>query len=412
MVILFLIKILKFLFLNVPFVLPMIWIMGSMVFYFKRERKRLPVTDFSAQPYTILIPCYNEENTAEATICSLDPLPLDKCEIIAINDGSRDNTQMVLEKLALSRPNMRVINLVQNRGKAAALTLGAMASRNEFILCIDADSEVDPDAPRLMLEHFRDPHVAGVTGNPRVKNRGTLVGRLQVGEFSALVGMIKRYHQSLGRLFALSGVLAMFRKSAIESVGYWDTDTVTEDVGISWKLQTSGWALKYEPKATCDVLMPDTIKGLWKQRLRWAQGGFEVILKYGKSVLNNRDVGLCLILLEYIFSVTWAFMLPVTITYAIFSKNLHAVNISYAILLTGVMSFAQFLVGLFLHGRYERSTNLGFIAIWYPFAYWMINSFALFVAVPKVLFGPKRQFSSWVSPDRGGVTYAKNNRNT
>lgn len=401
--------VLKFIFIVVPFMLPMIWIMGAFVFYFKRERKRLALTEFSEQPYTILIPCYNEEKTAEATIRSLDHLPTNKCEIIAINDGSRDKTQMVLEKLAMSRPHMRVINLVQNRGKAAALTLGAMASRHEFILCIDADSELDGNAPRIMMEHFADPNVAGVTGNPRVKNRGTLVGRLQVGEFSALVGMIKRYHQTLGRLFALSGVLVMFRKSAIESIGYWDTDTVTEDVGISWKLQTSGWALKYEPKATCDVLMPDTLKGLWKQRLRWAQGGFEVVLKHGKSVLNGRDVGLRLILLEYIFSVTWAFLLPVTIACAIFGTNLHDINLNYAILLTGVMSFTQFLVGLFLHGRYERSSGLGFVAIWYPFAYWMINSFVLFVAIPKVLFGPKRQFSSWISPDRGGVTYAKNN---
>jgi biofilm PGA synthesis N-glycosyltransferase PgaC len=404
-----LLAIAKFIFLVIPFVLPLIWIMGAFVFYFKRERKRAPLTEFSEQPFTILIPCYNEEKTAEDTIRSLDHLPIDKCEIIAINDGSRDKTQAVLEKLAMSRPHMRVVNLVQNRGKAAALTLGAMASRYEFILCIDADSELDADAPRFMLEHFRDPNVAGVTGNPRVKNRGTLVGRLQVGEFSALVGMIKRYHQTLGRLFALSGVLAMFRKSAIESIGYWDTDTVTEDVGISWKLQTSGWQLKYEPKATCDVLMPDTLQGLWKQRLRWAQGGFEVVLKHGRSVFKSRDMGLRLILLEYIFSVTWAFLLPVTLGCAIFGKNLHGINISYAIMLTGVMSFLQFAVGLFLHGRYERSTNLGFVAIWYPFAYWMINSFVLFVAIPKVLFGPKRQFSSWISPDRGGVTYAKNN---
>ncbi|QDK37712.1 poly-beta-1,6-N-acetyl-D-glucosamine synthase [Bdellovibrio sp. NC01] len=412
MIIAYLPSVLKFLFLIIPFVLPMMWIMGAFVFYFKRERKRFQLTEFSEQPYTILIPCFNEEKTAEATILSLDHLPADKCEIIAINDGSRDKTQAVLEKMAMSRPHMRVINLVQNRGKAAALTLGAMASRNEFILCIDADSELSGDAPRIMMEHFRDPNVAGVTGNPRVKNRGTLVGRLQVGEFSALVGMIKRYHQTLGRLFALSGVLVMFRRSAIESVGYWDTDTVTEDVGISWKLQTSGWALKYEPKATCDVLMPDTLKGLWKQRLRWAQGGFEVVLKHGRSVMKSRDTGLRLILLEYIFSVTWAFLLPVTIGITIFGKSVNGVGINYAILLTGVMSFLQFVVGLFLHGRYERSTGLGFIAIWYPFAYWMINSFVLFVAIPKVLFGPKRQFSSWISPDRGGVTYAQDNRNS
>lgn len=400
----------SYLFLIIPFVLPMIWMMGAFFFYFKRERKKVSLNhELADQPVSILVPCFNEEKTAEATIRSLDRLCKKQFEIVAINDGSLDRTQEVLEKLAIERSNMRVVNLVQNRGKAAALTLGALSCKNEYILCIDADSELDVNAPAYMLKHFIDPNVAGVTGNPRVKNRGTLIGRLQVGEFSALVGMIKRYHQTLGKLFALSGVLVMFRRSAVESVGYWDTDTVTEDVGISWKLQTAGWDLKYEPKAICDVLMPDTLKGLFKQRLRWAQGGFEVFLKHAKSVLKGNDAGLKLIILEYIFSVTWAFLLPVTFVLAVFGQRLNQIPWHFAILVTGLMSFIQFVVGLFLHGKYERSTNLGFISIWYPFAYWMINSFVLFVAIPKVLFGQKRQFSSWISPDRGGITYAKNN---
>lgn len=398
----------SYLFLTIPFVLPFLWIAGALLFYFTRERKKILFKEHhSTTPISILIPCFNEAETVHATIASLDVLPKEQFEIIAINDGSRDQTQRILEELALLRPHMRVVNLVQNRGKAAALTLGAMAAKNEFLLCIDADSELDADAPRYMLAHFDNPHIAGVTGNPRVKNRGTLIGRLQVGEFSALVGMIKRYHQSLGKLFALSGVLVMFRKSAIESVGFWDTDTVTEDVGISWKLQTAGWELRYEPKAICDVLMPDTLKGLWKQRLRWAQGGFEVFLKHAMPVLKGRDTGLKFILLEYVFSVGWAYLLPITILLAVFGKHLSNLPWSFAILMTGMMSMIQFAIGLFLHGRYERSTQLGFISIWYPFAYWLINSLVLFVAVPKVLFTKKRHFSSWISPDRGGVTYAK-----
>lgn len=72
-----------------------------------------------------------------------------------------------------------------------------------------------------MLKHFiEDETVAAVTGNPRIRTRSTLIGRIQVGEFSSIVGMIKRAQQSFGRLFTVSGVITAFRKSAVHEVGY------------------------------------------------------------------------------------------------------------------------------------------------------------------------------------------------
>lgn len=79
---------------------------------------------------------------------------------------------------------------------------------------------------------------------------------MQVGEFSSTVGLIKRCQQVFGRLFTVSGVIALFRKSALEEVGYWSVDMLTEDIDISWKLQTHGWEISYEPRALTWILTP------------------------------------------------------------------------------------------------------------------------------------------------------------
>ena len=74
---------------------------------------------------------------------------------------------------------------------------------------------------------------------------------------------------------ALRAVIVAFRRSALNRVGYWSPDMITEDIDISWRLQLDHWDIRYEPNALCFILMPETLKGLWRQRLRWAQGGVD-----------------------------------------------------------------------------------------------------------------------------------------
>lgn len=63
---------------------------------------------------------------------------------------------------------------------------------------------------------------------------------------------------------------------------------ITEDIDISWKLQLNQWTIFYEPRALCWILMPETLKGLWNQRLRWAQGGASIPQKYDKVVAQRK----------------------------------------------------------------------------------------------------------------------------
>jgi len=268
-----------------PLFMSAIWITGGIYFWFYRERKwpwgkEVPPPVLEGNPLiSILIPCYNEGLNARETVQAAMAQRYENIEVIAINDGSSDNTAEVLDMLAAEYPRLRVIHLAENQGKAVALKTGAAAARSDFLVCIDGDALLDRDtAAYLVAPLLQFPRVGAVTGNPRIRTRSTLIGRVQVGEFSSIIGLIKRTQRIYGQVFTVSGVIAAFRRSALAEVGYWSPDMITEDIDISWKLQLRHWSIFFEPRALCWILMPETLKGLWKQRLRWAQGGAEVFL--------------------------------------------------------------------------------------------------------------------------------------
>ena len=208
-----------------PLFMSYLWMVGAIIFYWK-ERQDPPYQQPAALPeypkVAVLVPCFNEGDNAEETISHALKLDYPNFEVIAINDGSSDNTGEVLDRLAAQHEKLRVVHLAQNQGKAMGLQAGSLMTDAEFLIGIDGDALLDPHAAQWMMHHFlEDSTVAAVTGNPRIRTRSTLLGRIQVGEFSSIVGMIKRAQRTFGRLFTVSGVITAFRKSAVHQVDYW-----------------------------------------------------------------------------------------------------------------------------------------------------------------------------------------------
>src|SRR5690554_1483687 len=260
-----------------PGVMTTIWICGGIYFYLHWERKQAwpprYFWDVSAPTVTVLIPCHNEGPNINETIGHLFNQNYPKIEVIAINDGSYDDTAKKLEALRTKFSSLKVLHQ-SNRGKASALNHGLSEASGSIIVGIDGDAILDYDAISYMVDHFvQSPKVSCVTGNPRVRTRSTVIGKIQTGEFSSIIGLIKRAQRIYGMVFTISGVVCAFRRSALEEVQGWKTDMVTEDIEISWRLQLAGGHVRYEPRALCWVLMPETLSGLFRQRLRWAQGG-------------------------------------------------------------------------------------------------------------------------------------------
>jgi poly-beta-1,6-N-acetyl-D-glucosamine synthase len=398
-----------------PLFMSYLWMMGALIFCY-RERKEPPYyrpPELIEYPLVaVLIPCFNEGDNAEETIAQALTLKYPNFEVIAINDGSSDNTGDVLNRLAEKYEHLRVVHLAENQGKAMALQAGSLITEAEFLLGIDGDALLDPHAAQWMIRHFqKNPKIAAVTGNPRIRNRSTLLGRVQVGEFSSIIGMIKRAQRTFGRLFTVSGAVTAFRKTAVHEVGYWSPDMLTEDIDISWKLQRAGWDIEFEPNAMVWVLMPETYKGLWKQRLRWAMGGAQVLLKNFDVIFKPKLNFLWPLILELCLTLVWSYLMLFMVILWILHLILPFVgfpDISSPFLPYGTGIFIgatclfQFAISMWMDSRYENGLAKNYFwMIWYPFVFWIITVSGTIAALPKVLSRNDGKRARWVSPDRG-----------
>lgn len=399
-----------------PFVVAWYWIAGGLLFRFVRERHE-PLPDapppLPAYPaVSLLVPCFNEEAQIDETFAALAAIEYPDLEIIAINDGSRDGTAAALERLALRMPRLRVIHLATNQGKSTALNVGALAARGEILVCIDGDALLDRHAVTWFVRRFQtDPALGALTGNPRIRNRGSLLGRLQVGEFSSIIGLIKRSQTAYGTLFTVSGVVCAFRKVALHDGGWWERGTLTDDVDVSWRVQCAGWRIAYEPKALCWILMPETLAGLWRQRLRWSEGGMRAVLDALPRLRDARAHRLVPVCINYLVATAWAYAIVVLGLWS-FADRLGVLPAAWAPLaasvppawgsLLALTYLVQATVAAGLDERFEEgSVSSLFWVAWYPLAFWVLQAATAVVGLPKALARSRSAAGTWVSPDRG-----------
>ncbi|WP_445115188.1 poly-beta-1,6-N-acetyl-D-glucosamine synthase [Acinetobacter sp. WZC-1] len=398
-----------------PLFMSYLWMIGALIFYWRERREPAyssppQLTDYPL--IAVLVPCFNESDNAEETISHALKLNYPHFEVVAINDGSSDNTADVLNRLTERHERLKVVHLAENQGKAMALQAGSLLTEAEFLIGIDGDALLDPHAAQWMIRHFQgDPSVAAVTGNPRIRNRSTLLGRIQVGEFSSIVGMIKRAQRTFGRLFTVSGVITAFRKSAVHDVGYWSPDMLTEDIDITWKLHRAGWDVRFEPNALVWILMPETLNGLWKQRLRWAMGGAQVLLKNIDVFLKPKLNFLWPLLIELCLTLVWSYLmlamviiwiLHLILPYAGFPQLSSPLLPFGTGVLLGATCLLQFAISKWMDSRYESQLARNYYwMIWYPFVFWLITVSASIAAFPKVLLQGSGKRARWISPDRG-----------
>jgi biofilm PGA synthesis N-glycosyltransferase PgaC len=398
-----------------PVLMSMVWMIGGITFYLRFERhphrivNQPPVRD-EYPLIAVLVPCFNEEAHAEETIEALMELAYPNFEVIAINDGSKDKTGEILNQLASRFPKLRVIHQLENQGKAVGLNTAALLTKAEILVGIDGDARLDAHSLNWLVRHFDEPEVGAVTGNPRVRNRSTLLGKIQVGEFSSIVGLIKRAQRSVGLMFTVSGVITAFRRSALYEVGFWSPEKLTEDVDISWKLQLAGWEIRFEPRALCWILMPETLGGLWKQRLRWSMGGTQVMIDYWPKLFSRKTLWLWPLCIEYTLSIVWACLFALLASYRVLDLIVYKIDLQsapillmgWAGLLIGTTCLLQMMLSLVLDRPYDQGLLKNYFwMIWYPIIYWTITAVTSVVALPKILLRDTTKRARWISPDRG-----------
>ncbi|HSH76043.1 MAG TPA: glycosyltransferase [Longimicrobiales bacterium] len=245
------------------------------------ERNVLSVRKHHEIPsVSIIVPAYNEGALLERALSSLAEIDYPAYEVIVVDDGSTDDT---LERAAAwegrrGSGEVRVVTK-RNGGKASALNAGIAASKHPFILCMDADSYLDPKTLARAIEHFGDPSVGAVAGNVKVENRGKLITRLQALEYIEGLNMPRRAQGFVAAVNIVPGPVGMFRREALEEVGGYETDTFAEDADLTLKMIAAGWRVVYEDAAIAWSEAPERWIDLAQQRYRWTRGILQAIRK-------------------------------------------------------------------------------------------------------------------------------------
>lgn len=210
-----------------PFLGGFTWFIGVMchTFLFRyRQLDWIPIPEEIEPMITIMVPAHNEEIVIEDTIYYLmQKMNYRRYEVLVTDDGSTDQTPVILARLMEQYPNLRVLRIEKNQGKAHAFNIGIGFAKGELILSNDADTVPEPDALWKCVSYFirQDAiNISAITANMDVQNRTTIIGKSQTVEFSSIVGIIKRTQQAvLGVIYAYSGANMMYRKDALLDVG-------------------------------------------------------------------------------------------------------------------------------------------------------------------------------------------------
>jgi len=399
-----------------PLYMSFIWIVGALIFFFHWEWKPIDQKIDIYPFFSIVIPAHNEEGAIKETVNNLKDLNYPIYEVIVVNDGSTDRTAEILDQMVSEdSEHLRVIHLSPNGGKSRALNMGSLFSRGELLLFIDADCLLDKNALKYFAWHFVNfPRVGAVTGNPRIRNRTTLLGKIQVGEYSSIIGLIKRAQRVLGKVFTVSGVINAFRKGAFCTCGFFDSDTVTEDIDMTWKLEKQFWDVRFETRAIGWILTPETLSGLWAQRVRWAQGAMQVARKHVVDILHFKQLQFWPVYIEYVISIIWGCSLGLLFFSWLIGYILYFFGIigkpiqpfippAWAGSILALMCIVQFMVSLYIDSHYEHKSFLKnyFWVIWYPFFYWAVIASTVFVSLFNVFIRKGGVSVRWKSPDRG-----------
>ena len=171
---------------------------------------------------SVIIPAYNEGAMVEDSIASVAGAryPRGRLEIIAIDDGSTDDTWCYIERAARRFPDLvRARRLAKNGGKRGALAQGFSQARGEVLVTVDSDSLIERDTLLAIAGPFRDPTVGAVAGKVAVQNRHrALIPRMLHVRFVLSFDFLRSAQSMFRTVFCCPGALAAYRAEVVRRV--------------------------------------------------------------------------------------------------------------------------------------------------------------------------------------------------
>ena len=280
----------------------------------KSNKKMPPGSGSSLYPaVSIIVPAYNEEVNAIKTIENLLQQDYPCFDIVFVDDGSKDNTYRKVLNAFANNEKIKLLSKI-NGGKASALNYGIAHSDSEFLVCIDADTQLMPDAvSQLMKKMLDDSHsgktIGAVAGNVKVGNDNTLLTKWQSIEYITAQNFDRRAYDLVNGITVVPGAIGAFRREAIELAGGFTTDTLAEDCDLTIRLLRNGYRVSNCTEAIAITESPETLRQFMKQRFRWTYGVMQAFWKNRDACFNPRFKGLGMIALPNVL--IFQILLPV-----------------------------------------------------------------------------------------------------
>ncbi len=291
-----------------------ILLMAVLAFKQKQKEKYLPVNNL--QPgVSIIVPAYNEEINAVRTVESLLQQDYPNLQIVFVDDGSKDSTYKKVSEFFAGVNNVQVVTK-PNGGKATALNYGINIATNDYVVCIDADTQLKKDAVSQLMKKFYDapgePTVAAVAGNVKVGNEINMITKWQSIEYTTSQNFDRSAFDLLNCITVIPGAIGAFKKAAVIEAGGFTSDTLAEDCDLTMRLHKKGYRIRNCRQAISYTEAPESFSQFLKQRFRWSFGVMQSFWKHRDAFLNPRYKNFGMLALPHIliFQMLLPFLAP------------------------------------------------------------------------------------------------------
>lgn len=279
----------------------------------KIREKKLQTPDVDYKPrVSVIVPAFNEELNAVRTVDNLLKTIYPDLEIIFVDDGSKDNTYNKVSAAFENNPKVKVFTK-PNGGKAAALNYGIQYATGEILVCIDADTVLPADAIPKMIPYFANDKVGAVAGNVRVGNTVNMLTNWQSIEYTTSQNFDRRAFDVVNAILVVPGAIGAFRKTAMEDIDGFTTDTLAEDCDLTLRLLRAGYVIRSCNEALALTEAPETLNMFLKQRSRWTFGMMQSFWKHRDLLFISKKLNISWIALPnlLIFNFIIPFFSPI-----------------------------------------------------------------------------------------------------
>jgi hyaluronan synthase len=261
-----------------------------------RYRPAAAATMLDAPKITVVIPAYNEGPMVAQAINSVAAAryPHDRLEIIAVDDGSRDDTWQHIQRAAAMHPGLvTTVRFEKNQGKRAALAAGFRRARGEVLVTIDSDSVIEPNTLLALAGPFRDARVGAVAGRVAVLNREDgLIPRMLHVRFVLSFDFLRAAQSVFRTVYCTPGALSGYRAAAVHPVlDQWMHQTflgvrsdIGEDRSLTNYILEQGYDTVYQRSACVSTTVPTTYSQLCKMFLRWDRSYIREEFRFARIV--------------------------------------------------------------------------------------------------------------------------------